>query len=122
MCSAEIGSKARSEMYVLGTRQVMEAVGMDLACLTRFCVRKRFLEPVQDNSKTTEMKKISIKTLRNKLKFLEYLLSDNCRGWVTDTWRVEIEKLREDLPRWRHFVVPALRRNYRGVFSMARKQ
>src|SRR6218665_2672599 len=88
MCSAEIGSKARSEMYVLGTRQVMEAVGIDLACLTRLCVRKRFLEPVQDNSKTTEMKKISIKTLRNKLKFLEYfskyLLSDNCRGWVTD--------------------------------------
>src|SRR6218665_43606 len=102
MCNVEAVSKARPEMYVLGACQVMEAVGMDLACLTRLCVRKRFLEHVQDNSKTTEMKKISIKTLRNKLKFLlyfsKYLLSDNCRGWVTDTWRVEIEKLREDIP------------------------
>jgi len=37
MCSVEAGSKARPEMYVLGARQVMEAVGMDLACLTRLC-------------------------------------------------------------------------------------
>ena len=35
MCNVEAVSKARPEMYVLGACQVMEAVGMDLACLTR---------------------------------------------------------------------------------------
>ena len=52
MCSIEAGSKARPEMYVLGTLQVMEAVGMISGCLTRLCVRKKFYEPLKDKIKS----------------------------------------------------------------------
>lgn len=38
MCSIEVGSKARLEMFVLGACQVMETVSMDYACLSRWCV------------------------------------------------------------------------------------
>ena len=105
MSSVDAGRKARPEMYVLGARQVMEAVGMDFTCLTRSNVRKKFYEPLEAKIRTKEGCKFSIKTLRNKLRFLEYfcnyLLSDICAGWVIETWVGEIRKLKGDLPGWR---------------------
>jgi hypothetical protein len=105
MSSIEAGRKARPEMYVLGARHVMESVGMEFARLTKLCVRKHFYEPLQDKIKSKEGFKFSVKTVRNKLKFLEYfcsyLLSDCCTEWVLESWASEIRKLREALPGWR---------------------
>jgi hypothetical protein len=87
MSHIEADVKARpenAEMYVLGARQVMEAVGMQFSCLTRKNVRKHFYEPLQDQIKSEKGCKFSIKTARNKLKFLEYfctyLLGEHCTG------------------------------------------
>lgn len=104
MASMDGGCKAKPDMYVLGARQVLEAVGGNLACLTKEAVMIKYVEPLKTKIGSAHAK-LSIKTVRNKLKFLEYfcefLMSDDCRNSVEKEWCGELARLVKALPGWR---------------------
>jgi hypothetical protein len=62
MAGMDGGSKVKPEMYVLAAKQVLEAVGGNLACLTKEAVRTKYVEPLKVKIASTQAK-ISIKTI-----------------------------------------------------------
>jgi len=63
------GIKARPEMYVLGARQIMKAVGNDILFMTKQNVQTMYVTPL---IKQGQEQTIQVKTVRNKLLHLEH--------------------------------------------------
>lgn len=105
MGSFDGGVKATPAAYCLGVRQIMESVGgesLDIACLSKDSVNRLYIEPLLRSNGP----RISVKTLRNKLKFLEYfcafvLVTNNIRKTLSKQCLDNIEALKISLPSWR---------------------
>jgi hypothetical protein len=67
MASIDGGAKARPESYSLAARQILNAVGNDITQLTKQNLYSMYVNPLL----MTESR-LSVKTVRNKLKQLEY--------------------------------------------------
>lgn len=105
MGSIDGGAKASPNMYALGVQQIMQAIGGDLSLITKDSVRILYLEPLL--SKSAFKSGMSVKTVKNKLKFFEYF----CKFLITTysemeingskDWLKEINALLSVLPAWR---------------------
>lgn len=78
MASIEGGDKARPESYSLAAKQISLAIENNISQLTKNNLYKMYVNPL-----LTQPSKVSVKTVINKLKQLEYfckfLLEHNCR-------------------------------------------
>jgi len=107
IASIDGGARARPEMYSLAVRQVLAAVGNSVENLTKENVRKKYVEPASNAGN------VSIKTLRNKLRALEYFstyvldilnCTDNTDTITSASIVDNLTKLRTVLPLWRKSV------------------
>ena len=112
MSGIDGGLKARPESYVLGVKQIITAAAglsggsVDLSCLTRANVKVLYIQPFLSENVQSNRTGLSVKTVRNKLKSLEYfskyLIGENdVASLITSCNRDELQKLIESLPSWR---------------------
>jgi len=108
LASIDGGGKASPQIYSLAAKQVMTAVGQDMMRLNKENVRKFYVEPLINSDNKTA----SVKTVRNKLRSLEYFcnfLLETNSGQSSDV-SAQIKEnlllLKKCLPNWRKSLHP----------------
>lgn len=119
MAGVNGGAKARPETYSLAAKQILHLVGGDIAQLTKNNVYDKYVNPM-----LTQQSELSVKTIRSKLKHLEYFckyLIEEKLQMLNDTGSssAEITKVMNALPTWRQSLKKnALQRRLHGGCRM----
>jgi len=101
MAGVNGGAKARPEAYSLASKQILNAVGNDIARLTKDNIYAMYVNPM-----LTHQSEVSVKTIRSKLKHLEYFckyLIEEKSQMLEDTGSntADITRVINALPAWR---------------------